>query len=381
MGPGASPDQVSQTGSAEHIYSSSSRGPRGTGGLSKEKRSSPENGIWLCRHHGGVVDENLGDKYPPDLLRLFKREHEARIAAEHEGLSPLRIQTLEILENPVFQSGSRIDFGKVTVLVGNNATGKTTILRWLDQISPAARQWRENAARTTKPIRYRVTLRCPDEQAVGVVRESTRLTFELNGRPVLINPYLTEFVFPDRHGYTGMFESFLAQARRESGDSDGGNLDDVELLARFMDISSLLVPSLLPYVGQFVDNQMKDARIVEKDGLRKVFVDDLKRAPEHRATSLHRISGSMAARLVLDLQIAMANLTAELVPTALLLNLASLHLDPRNLRRYVDFLVSPAVAFQTVLETVHESALKQDLDWSLVVLSGRAPDCVVKQLS
>lgn len=381
VGPGANPGEFSQTGTAAHIYSRNDNGPRGTGGLSADERKSPENGIWLCPHHGTIVDANRGDKYPPDLLFGYKLEHEARIAAEHEGLPLYRFQDITMHENPVFRPASRIRFGKVTLLVGDNATGKTTTLRWIDQISPFSRLWRDDRHRKTERIHYSVNLRCPTEQTVSVIRDSTQLCFMLNGKAVLLNPIMTEIVFPDRYAYMGMLESFLEARRREVHDSKGKSLDDVSLLAEYMDINSLLIPNLLPYVGSFVENQMENARIEELNGLRKIFIDDKKRISEKRKTSLHSISGSMAARFVMDMQIAMANRMAEVVPTALFLNLVSLHLDPKNLGLYVKLLLSPDIHFQTVFETPHNATLKQELGWSAVLLKGRAPSCTIEQLS
>jgi len=380
VGPGANPDEFAQSGTAAHIYSKSENGPRGTGGLSAAERKSVDNGIWLCAHHGQVVDNNRGDKYPAALLRSYKLQHEAQIAAEHEGLPVYRFQELNIHENPVFRPGSKVKFGKVTLLLGNNATGKTTILRWLDQISPSGRLWEDDRYRKTDRIHYSVGLRCPTERTVGVIRESDRLTFMLDGKSVLVNPIMTEIIFRHKIAHSGMLESYLAHHRRDSDDREGKSLDDVALLAQYMNINSLLVPNLIPYVSSFVENQMENPRIEERDGLRKIFVDDKKRIPENRPTSIHQISGSMASRLVLDMQIAMANLMAEVVPTILFLSVPQLHLDADNLGLYVDLLLSPRIRFQTVLESVHDKAAPSSLGWSIVRLSGRKPDCNVEQI-
>lgn len=43
-------------GDAAHIYSASSDGPRGHGGLTKEELIHSSNGIWLCKNHHKLVD-------------------------------------------------------------------------------------------------------------------------------------------------------------------------------------------------------------------------------------------------------------------------------------------------------------------------------------
>lgn len=381
VGPGPKNDDYAQTGSAAHIFSRSRNGPRGQGGLSARQLSATENGIWLCQHHGSVVDTKRGEKYPAELLLRFKQDHEARIAAEHEGLPVFRFSSVHAHENPVFRNDSALHLGKVTVLAGDNATGKTTVLRWIDAISPHGRMWRDDKFRETQPIHYSINLLCPKEETISVMRDSMQLRFLLNGSPVLINPHMTEVVFPDRYGPVSVLESHLAYRRREAHDDEGLSLDDVSLLAEYMDINPLLIPRLLPFVGSFVENSMENARVEVREGLRKIIVDDTKRRSENRPTSIHRISGSMASRLVLDMQIAMAKLTATLAPTALLLSLVRLHLDPGNLRKYVNLLLSPEIPFQTVLETPNPGILEQNLGWSAVRFSGSAPECQIDQIS
>lgn len=141
VGPGATGEEVSKTGMACHIYSRSAAGPRGSGGLTNEKLSSVANGIWLCGFHGRLVDENRGAKFPPELLLSYREEHEARIAAEHEGMPLHRLLSLDIHLNPVFLEGTRAVFSKVTLVVGGNATGKSTLFRWIDQLSGSSRSY------------------------------------------------------------------------------------------------------------------------------------------------------------------------------------------------------------------------------------------------
>lgn len=96
IGPGTGANDYSNTGSASHIYGASEQGPRGAGGHSHAERSSIENAIWLCAQHSRVVDANEGEGFPPALLRSFKEEHEARVAAEHAGLPYYWIAGLEV---------------------------------------------------------------------------------------------------------------------------------------------------------------------------------------------------------------------------------------------------------------------------------------------
>ena len=61
-----------------HIYAFSTNGPRGKAGLTNEELNSPENLILLCPNHHVVVDKQH-ETYPVELLKQWKREHEAKV--------------------------------------------------------------------------------------------------------------------------------------------------------------------------------------------------------------------------------------------------------------------------------------------------------------
>lgn len=60
-----------------HIYAASDNGPRGNPDLTDEERNSPDNLILLCGFHHPMVDTQFQD-YPAELLRHWKRTHEAK---------------------------------------------------------------------------------------------------------------------------------------------------------------------------------------------------------------------------------------------------------------------------------------------------------------
>ena len=380
IGPGAGASDYLTTGSASHIYGASEQGPRGAGGHSYAERSSIENAIWLCAQHSRVVDANEGEGFPPALLRSFKEEHEARVAAEHAGRRYYWIAGLEVGRNPVFCANERIRLTKVTLIVGENGTGKTTILRWLDQIGDSSR--REDAPQQgkTEPIEYAVEVFTPARRIVRVRRDSQHLQFNLDGESVLFNPISMHIIFPERFRYLGMLEGFLKRRRERAREEFEEIPDDVALLAEYMDVNPLVIPSLLPFVGRFVPGSFVNLRIVGEDGKRHIHGDDLKRK---KGISIHEASGSMLSRAVLDMQIAMATLSAKTGPTILLLDLPVLHLDPNNLFLYVSFFLSQAAEFQVVFTSpeVSLATSSASLGWSIVKLSGRAPFCKAEALS
>jgi energy-coupling factor transporter ATP-binding protein EcfA2 len=380
IGPGAASDEYSMTGTASHIFGASEAGPRGDGDHSPADLAAPENAIWLCALHSRAVDANRGDKYPPALLRAFRDEHEARIAAEHEGSPYFWIASIEMGRNPVFREHERLRFTKVTLVVGNNATGKSTLLRWLDQLGESSRRWDAPSKGKTQAISYSVEIHTPKPRLVRVYRDEDHLQFFLDGREALFNPIATEVIHLDRHRSMSMLESHLGRCRREHGERWESELDDVEIVAEYMDVNPLFIPNLLPHVGRFVKGSFVNLRIASTSGRRRIVGDDLNRK---NGISIHQASGSMLSRAVLDMQIAMASLSSSTRPTLLLLNLPVLHLDPTNLEAYVSFLASSAIRFQTVFTTpeVKLAASTSDYGWSAVELKDGAPNCIINALS
>ena len=133
IGPGGNSHRIAKTGTAAHIFSSAPDGPRRTGGLTIEERKNHQNGIWLCRNHGALIDTNGGIDYPAVLLQSWKALHEARIASEIRGHAFYRgwVHSMRILASPPLADNESIQLGKVTLLFGNKMTGKTAICEWL----------------------------------------------------------------------------------------------------------------------------------------------------------------------------------------------------------------------------------------------------------
>ena len=78
--PGSSGDAVT-LGVAAHICGASSGGPRFDSSQTEEERSAASNGIWLCHNCSDRVDKDY-EKYPAELLRKWKTDHEAWVAAD-----------------------------------------------------------------------------------------------------------------------------------------------------------------------------------------------------------------------------------------------------------------------------------------------------------
>ena len=62
-------------GTAAHICAAAPGGPRYDEKMSTDERSSPDNGIWLCRDHGKAIDSDL-TQFTTSVLRDWKRQAE-----------------------------------------------------------------------------------------------------------------------------------------------------------------------------------------------------------------------------------------------------------------------------------------------------------------
>lgn len=69
-----------------HIFAATDRGPRAMPGLSAADRGAYENLILLCPSCHTIIDK-AGDVYPDNLIRNWKHEHKAAIAAAFGAIS------------------------------------------------------------------------------------------------------------------------------------------------------------------------------------------------------------------------------------------------------------------------------------------------------
>lgn len=136
VGPDVTTGTLLQAGVAAHIYSASPQGPRGQGGLNSKELMHHENGIWLCAKHSVLIDANNGVGHPAEKLFSYKRLHEHRVQKELLGVSPTIgwIDEFEILQSPLFEPCAKVKLGKLNLLFGDNAVGKTTFGRFLGGI-------------------------------------------------------------------------------------------------------------------------------------------------------------------------------------------------------------------------------------------------------
>jgi hypothetical protein len=80
-------------GKAAHITAAAVGGPRYDKSLTSEERKSISNGIFLCSNCADMIDKNGGADFPVELLKEWKREHEAWVS-KNLNLSSNNFSTL-----------------------------------------------------------------------------------------------------------------------------------------------------------------------------------------------------------------------------------------------------------------------------------------------
>jgi hypothetical protein len=98
-GPHSEPEKSVSIGMAAHITAAAPGGPRYDATLSREERSSIENGIWTCENHGKLVDTDKA-RYTVQQLRTWKVEAEERQTKRLQNL-PDAPSTAERRENSI----------------------------------------------------------------------------------------------------------------------------------------------------------------------------------------------------------------------------------------------------------------------------------------
>lgn len=100
-GPSLSTPGAVNMGVAAHITAASPGGARYDVSLTPEQRKSYDNGIWLCRYCGDLVDKDEAT-YPVDLLRAWKT-----IAEHRAGMEVHRVQ--RTVQDETAEHGPRED--------------------------------------------------------------------------------------------------------------------------------------------------------------------------------------------------------------------------------------------------------------------------------
>jgi hypothetical protein len=228
--------------------------------LTPEELSSATNAIWVCSDHGRLIDANEGGKYPPQLLISYKHLHEARVSRELGGIarSVSWFHMLRVRRSPVLEAETRLSFGKLTLIMGNNNTGKSAVCEWiagLSALSDLAR-WRSGTG-SGFPIELEATLFNPDECRLTVrIGGDGSIQYEVDGRIVPVNPIPINVVAP----------LALHKVARE--------LDDLQKISEVLRVDPAIVRNLATEVDCSSEGRARNLEwIVDEEGTTRLKVD------------------------------------------------------------------------------------------------------------
>jgi hypothetical protein len=348
VGPARPSDAYEDTGRAAHIFAASKRGPRGHGNLIEEELRSVTNGIWLCAKHADQVDINDGKDYPPSVLLGWKAAHEFRIAREHGAMvHPFGwIESLEIIDTPIFRPNQRLTFANLNVIVGGNGVGKTALCEWLWTLKDSSTLWRWGAYPTKRNREYRdvrvaINFRAPARQRLIAEIVGGRTRFSLNGETHPFSPVGYEIV-PLRRD-----RRLDAPPERYRGDPD--------YIARALEMGEIEVQALADCVNQTPGVFLKGTRWQEteiEEGQEPLPSLSCRLAGGHEHT-LQQLSGGEIGAVLLDLVIARARIFSRYRPTLLFIETDALTLSEDFLSEFLRALASPDIPFQTILVTTY----------------------------
>lgn len=341
VGSGASPRDAISTGVAAHIHSASPRGPRGQAALSQQELEDIGNAVWLCANHARIVDAKRGLEFPPTRLLNFKAAHEALIAFEQRGVSFEFgwLQALVVEESPLFTPGSRLDFGRTTIIVGGNASGKTALCEWLAGCTEISflKRWSpigRNGKRTQ--VRYEALNPFPLTWTIRI-HDKANIQFEVDGSP---KPRLNV-----PHAFVHAPER---PHRRNAKDETVS-----AYLARWLRIDEALVHNVVRLLAARGGHHVHNPRFVERHGEEALLIDvDNTLA----GLSFRNLSETEQTRVVIEMAVELARFEAERRPTMLLVDCMA-RFDSTRFQDYACFIMAHTGQFQAVVTAPHENAL------------------------
>jgi len=266
------------------------------------------------------------------------------------------------MENPLFKPGQSIRLAKLSLVFGDNATGKTALTEWLAgcfDISFLDR-WRRQGSPT---INIRLSFLNPELQTVDLHAESDNiLEYRINGRPVPFNPM-------------GIRIIRLGDARSVQDD------DDLNLLSRVLRLPGPVVRNLADEIHAFPHARIRNIRFEpdSETGVMRLYADVHGTAP---GLTLRALSGREVERVFMEFATAAARVAGRYTPTLLILDGYPLILFSGIFEFYSHHLLDPENQFQTIM-CIPSQAL--DLDalrwkgWEVMRTSGRRPSIAVTQ--
>lgn len=307
-----------------------------------------------------MVDGNRGVSYPPALLLGYKALQEAKIAREMGGIiAPFRwIHQIHIRSSPLFARNTKLHLGKVTLIVGENCSGKTALCEWIAAFGNLDALWRWLPDYHKHcDLDMEVLCYMPEEESVRLTIKSGSIAFSLNNADSPIPPL----------PLMAIFLKDPCPLRGHRGDEISVR-DDIDSICARLGINEVTLRQLLPYVDKEGIGWVRNPRFVEErqeddDAVRQTLVADFpggwkKDLPYYIAENDQRTC------LLIELAVALARFSSQFVPTILLLDGGMWELQIPVLLELATHLSSPKLLFQTVIVVPNLPSEANRLQWA-----------------
>jgi len=259
-----------------------------------------------------------------------------------------------------FRALSSISFGKLTLLIGENATGKTALCEWLASVSESnyLRRW-QSVWRDRSRVDFEVKYLDPEPHTARVSFLSEEFPhYSLDEKSTAIPTAPVRVIFPGELRFNPHEEQ----------------INDLELISRVLKMDEYEVLALCEEMPNGGTENVTRAWFEQVDDGLMLHADVM---GTHPGLPFRGLSGSECSRVLMEFAILAASRFAEQYPTVLILDAGGWSLDTGWLKLYGEILSSPSIGFQTV-----SSIPTQDLDlnelrwagWKVIRLEGQPPE-------
>ncbi|MGI5133162.1 hypothetical protein ACQEVB_40620 [Pseudonocardia sp. CA-107938] len=337
---------MANVGTAAHIFAAADGGPRGTGGLTPEQRSDLSNGIWLCAHHGRLVDTNEGGAYPAALLQGWRGLHDARtrlaLGGRHETLG--WIERLKVANAPAIGDHELV-LSSHNLIVGRNGVGKTLLLQILSSAADPDR-----LARLTqggRAIIVDLVWHDPQRRTLTIRANGRRTRFVLDGveSPFVPRPYRVLF-----------YREWRGFSAESAANAYGlGKVEFVNAVAQSRELTS----------GCIADAD------VDADGALVVRLVQPGQPDRWVKPGSPNLSGNELLSINLDICLTISQVKARESAAILILDAITGRLTPNTQQEVYDRLTSRNWKFQVITTSTDSDRIDIGADWLITHLRRR----------